>query len=202
MKQHNLSHFFKIVPLALTLVLTMACGSKNKAPNSVPVGTTIMGIPNLPATTSAQIQQVISKYPCQSGARMPEIQLSTTSIAPQGNQTVIMGPYNPGSVGGTVGMVYIGKSAFSDILIITKMTNGGSQVTGFNVTVSMCQYSNLIIPGRPLSGFDTPVGIMLSDYSSCGLGNVTYAKTVMLAGPYQNLPQVQVLTDFSSVGCM
>ncbi|HAZ14071.1 MAG: hypothetical protein A2X86_14270 [Bdellovibrionales bacterium GWA2_49_15] len=205
MKPHSLGKFLKIVPLAFALIMTMACGKKNSVKGATPgVGTTVMGIPNLPGTTGAQVQQIISSYPCtQGGQRIPEIQLSTAGAAPGGNTTLISGPYNPGSIPGPVTTVFVGKSAFNDVMVVTMIANG-TQVLGYNITVSMCSFiSNnvpLIIPGRPLSNFMTPSGLVLSLNTTCGIGSAI-GNVVMMAAAYQNYPQTQVQTIFAPVAC-
>ncbi|MBI2519439.1 MAG: hypothetical protein HYV97_03440 [Bdellovibrio sp.] len=200
MKPHSLGHFFKIVPLALSLILTMACGKKNSVKSSTPsVGTTVMGIPNLPATLAGQIQQIITSNPCNQGQRIPEIQLNTTGIAPSGNTTTITGSYNPGLISGPVTTMYVGRSTFNDIIVITKIANG-PQVLGYNITVSMCTYNPFIMPGRPLSGFSTPMGLVLTDYTSCGWGS-TIGKVIMTAAAFQNYPQALVETTFAPIVC-
>ena len=201
MKPHSFRHILKIVPLALSLIVTMACGKKNQV-KSATLGAPIpvMGIPNLPGTSGAQIQQIISAYPCAQGQRMPEIQLSTSGAAPNGNNTLISGPYNSGQISGPIAMVFVGKSAFNDVMVVTKIANG-TQLLGYNLTVSMCQYNPLIMPGRPLSGFSTPMGIVLNQATNCGIGSVDNALVEMMAGAYQNYQQTKVQTTFTTVGC-
>lgn len=190
---------FKMIPLALSLILTTACGKKNqvKAP-AAGVGTTVMGIPNLPASSGAQIQQMISSFPCSTGQRMPELQFSTTGAQNGGNSTLIGPNFTQGLISGPVSSVFIGKSSFNDIMIVTKIANG-NQLMGFNVTVSMCQFNPLIMPGRSLSGLTADQGIILTENTSTGLGTVIAQNTVSIAGQYQNYPATNVTTTYAPV---
>jgi len=199
----TLQNLLRVLPLAISLALTVACGKKNRVnTSSLPTtGTTVMGMPNIPAAQATQIQQIIAQSPCSTGARLPELQFSSQGAMNNGNTSLVSGPFNQGFIGGPVSATFLGMSNFKDVMIVTKIANG-TQVLGYNITISFCQFSPLLIPGRPLSGFSAPMGIVLDQDTNCGIGSVDYAEVIMIAGQYQMYPQAQVATTFTkSAAC-
>jgi len=190
------------ISLILAVLGSVGCGKKNKVGTTAAATGTFNGIPSLPTQQGAQVQQLMTQFPCQnSQPRLADMNYSITSSTNNMNTSVLSGQFNPSPISGPVAAVYAGKSSFNDLIIVTKIANG-SQVVGYNVTLSMCQYNPLLIPGRPLSNFQAPFGIVLDQDTNCGLGSVDSAqRTVMVAGQYQNYPQATVETTFYKPNC-
>lgn len=128
------------------------------------------------------------------------------------SQSTIAGQFQAGTLtGGTVSEMYVGISAYRDLMFITKVANGGSLV-GYNVTISMCSVPNsystypaLVSNDRSLVNFQAPYGITVNSSTSCGYGLVAAAYyTYMLS---QRIPSnaytadFPVYTTFSNSGC-
>jgi hypothetical protein len=128
------------------------------------------------------------------------------------SQSTIYGQFTPGSLTtGTVSEMYVGVSAYSDLMFVTKVTNGGS-VVGFNVTLSMCSVPNsyanypaLVSNDRSLTGFQAPYGITVNSSTNCGYGLVAAAYYTYMVS--QRIPSnaytadFPVYTTFSNSGC-
>lgn len=201
---------------SLILATFTSCGvQKNNKVNSqtLPDSNGVRGVspggvgPGFSSYYSPQVQQVKQMYPCMSGPRLQTDYTFSAGVY-NNSRTTIMGPFNQGNVGGQVGAIFVGKSQWNDLMIISKVTDGGSQLLGWNVTISMCSYGNgLVSDQRPLNGFQAPKGITLAENPSCGWGDILSAQdTVMVATAVQmaggyTLPPQQVWTTFTIAGC-
>jgi hypothetical protein len=137
----------------------------------------------------------------------------TFSLNGVGNfsQSQIYGAFSQGAIAsGTVTEMYIGMSAWRDLIFVSKVVNGGT--VGYNVTLSFCSMPNnpTTLPGiisneRPLTNFRAPYGIILNSNTNCGYGLVAMASNtavdsnVIANNPY-TLP-FTAITTFSNQGC-
>jgi hypothetical protein len=219
--------------LAVVLALAIACGDKSntvgRGDNLTPInndplnpGDAYTNLPGFSAEMNAQIQQIKGSTQCRQPNGSPSQRLTqdftfrTRGFNPQGTRTNIYGPFEPGNVGGTPTSLYVGLSTFGDIMIVSKVTNG-SQVVGYNVTLSLCSYSGqdgtpYIDNRRPVESFSASQGgITLDQDSHCGIGSVDAAidtRTVMAAMTAQNnmgmsiqLPPFVAVTSFYKAQC-
>ncbi len=126
--------------------------------------------------------------------------------------TTIGGNWQPGFMSqGTVSDLYVGVSAYRDLMFMTKVTSG-SQVIGYNVTLSFCEVPNaymnypaLVSNDRALINFQAPNGITINTATSCGYGLIAAAvNTVIvsqrsLTNPYTS--DFPVYTSFTKPNC-
>lgn len=206
-------------PLIMTvLVITtlVSCGAQKKNTvnsQTLPDTNGVRGVspgsvgPGFSSYYNPQVQQIKQMYPCMSGPRL-QTDINFSAGVYNNSRTTLMGPFNQGNMGGQVGAIFVGKSQWNDLMVISKVTNGGDQLLGWNVTISMCSYGNgLVSDQRPLNGFQAPKGITIAENPSCGWGDVLSAQdTIMIAGAVQmaggyTLPAQQVWTTFTIAGC-
>lgn len=218
---------FKVCHMALALVLILgvtACGKKKNSTNSNNSSNNVNNSgnwsssqyqdnTNFSSQQASQISSIKGSLNCQNGARLTQ----DVIFAVQGgayNTSTIAGSFQPGSISGNVSQLYVGISAFNDLMFVSKITNGNS-VLGYNVRLSMCpQMAGNNIPfignQRQLSNFQAPNGITLNDSTVCGVGQVTSAQnTSMVTGSmtvnsygYQTtVPEAQVVTTFYPPRC-
>lgn len=214
----------KALALGLCLVGIYGCGDKeNKASgnsangfnNNQPFNNQQSQTPNLNSSQSGQFQQILSSFNCRQGQRLSQIvTFSTQGFNHGGSKTTIAGPYQAGPINGEVGQIFVGVSAWNDVMIVSRV-GSGSQVRGYNVTLSMCSFSQNGIPlihdSRPLSNFNVQNGIILDTDNHCNFGSVDSAKeTVMQSGSTSfqgdfgnqiNLPAFPVVTTFYKPSC-
>jgi hypothetical protein len=95
--------------------------------------------------------------------------------------TKIAGNFQEGVLPGDNSELHVGVSAFRDLMFVTKVTNG-SQVMGFNVTLSFCEVANpypnfplLVSSDRRLVNFNARNGIILDMNTYCGYGVIDAA---------------------------
>lgn len=223
---------FKVCHTALALVLLLglaSCGDKKNSTNSSNNSSTnTNGVNNsgnwsstqyqdntgYTSEQSNQINSIKSSVSCRTGARLSQ----DVIFGVQGgayNSSTIGGTFQAGSISGTVSMLYVGISAFNDLMFVSKVTNGNS-VLGYNVRISMCPQmasGNFPFIGneRPLSNFAAPQGITLNDTTVCGVGQVTSAQnTTMVSGSISinnsygsqtTVPPANILTTFYAPRC-
>ncbi len=167
-KQGPLIKLAKVVTLiALSALTFTSCGKKN---NADPKNVATPYAP--PAFNSLKSQSF-----CPNGRqRIGDIPLSMSSGQSQGNS--LSGVLQPNHVGGTVVETYIGvHKTFKDLLVITKVDNGGR--ISFNLTLSLCSYQSTqgvwhIGGGAQLSNF-VARRINLSSNLGCLSNNVDKA---------------------------
>lgn len=236
--------FKNIFRLMLLILVLQGCGQDKGKKNVVPpgVGTTNLGNPYTPANFRGIIGSVRSKISCkpmqanwqttfQTNGPMNMISFMSQSNYQgsgyyTGNQTQVTGTFTNGSLPGNVANIYVGESAFGDLIFISKITNG-SQVIGYNVDLSFCsQYaitqqtynpyggyqtastgSNLmplIANERPMTNFSAN-GIVIVDDTSCPHGKVSFANTMTMSQPIQwqgiSLQAFPVQTTYTLVNC-
>jgi hypothetical protein len=211
-------HFKRTMTLTFTacLLLLGSCGKKNT------VNTTISGTSpfnsNNPALNSGAGSSMISQYndiksktACLRGARLA----NDVSFYINGggvSLNTIGGNWMPGILSsGTITNMYVGVSAYRDLMFVTKVTDG-TKVLGYNVTLSFCEIPNaypnfpaLVSNDRPLANFNAPYGITLDQSTNCGFGVVNAAiNTVIVSKANPSNPYTgdfPVYTSFSRPLC-
>jgi hypothetical protein len=203
---------------ACVLILGTSCGKKNTVNSSASGSGGISSTSPIFANSStggtiySQYQALRSSISCLSGKNRLAADISYYTTATGSGTTV------PGNVAWTQGVLpsgsasnlYVGVSAFGDILFLIKVTNG-SQVVGYNVITSYCEVSNpyppyplLVSNDRQLTNFQTS-NITVNTATSCGYGLIAYAYTYMLSQPSTTNPYAsspfQVYTSFAAPTC-
>jgi hypothetical protein len=190
---------FKSLPLAVMAcaIMLSACGGKdNKITKALGGGGDRNSSTYGSGASSGSVEQIKSQYSCQ---RRSDVTFTTSSQGQAGgySKTSIFGPFQKGVVGGIVNDIYVGVSQFKDLIIVGKVTNG-SQVVGYNVTLSLCVSGSLITEQRDLNNFQAPFGITIDSDTNCSVGNVDAARqTSVISAPLNYLPAGNVITSFS-----
>jgi len=138
-------HFKRTMTLTFTacLLLLGSCGKKNTANTGIS-GTSPFNSNNPALNTGAgssmisQYNDIKSKTPCLRGARLVnDVSFYVTGGAV--NLNTIGGNWTPGFLqSGTISSMYVGVSAYRDLMFVTKVTDG-IKVVGYNVTLSFCE---------------------------------------------------------------
>ncbi|RPJ72125.1 MAG: hypothetical protein EHM20_14110 [Alphaproteobacteria bacterium] len=216
-----------LVTLAACLSLLGACGKKENKVNSSTVGIGISG--NNPLfsgaagqTIAAQYNSIRSSVACLPGRTRLANDVSFY-VTGSFSGTKILGNWTPGFMtSGTVSAMYVGVGAYRDLMFLTKVTNG-SQVVGYNVTLSYCdvanQYPNypaVVSNERALVNFQTiegrdnwgnltvPNGIVINTATSCGYGLIASAATLIISQRNSNplsSTDFPVYTSFTKPTC-
>lgn len=232
-RPHSTWAFFKgakTLALGLCLVGIYGCGDKenkvsgdvgngNGYSNNGPQNGTQYQTPNVSSGQSAQFQQIKSSFNCRQGQRLSQdVTFSTQGYNHGGSKTTLAGNFQPGPIGGEVSQIFVGVSVFNDVMMVSRV-GSGSQVRGYNVTLSMCSLSGtisqtrvpLIDDKRPLSNFNAKNGIVLDSDNHCNFGSVDSAKetemqsaAISYPGDYGNqinLPPFGIVTTFYKPSC-
>ena len=160
----------KITALLIVLFALTGCPSDNTVDTSRTYSSTATsGSTTVAAIVSAlKSQSTAQSVTCDSGTWI-DLNVSTTNIASP--STIVVSDGSNGTpLSGTVSEVYIGVSAWKDLLIVCKMASGA-----FNVTVSMCPFGSIITTSRAITKFQTPNGIVLASTTYSGLGTILAA---------------------------
>jgi hypothetical protein len=178
------NNFIKFTFLSLILLLG-SCGKKANTVNSSALSGSSLFYQGSSAFASnpgivTHVQNIKNGVKCLTGNRLIN---DVTFFVTGGYQsgTRIGGTFQPGILPGDNAELHVGVSAFRDLMFVTKVTNG-SQVLGFNVTMSFCEMANpypnfpmLISSDRQLVGFQAPNGIILDTNTYCGYGVIDAA---------------------------
>ena len=206
--------------LIATALLVSACGKKeNKVSsatsNSSPFYT---GNPALSgsagSTIISQVQSIKTNVPCNGGYRLT----NDVSFYVNGGyvgSNKIGGIFEPGfhvNANSQINKLWVGVSAFRDLMFVTQVTNG-SQVVGFNVTMSFCEMKNyatgfpsLVSNERALTRFTARNGIIVDSNTYCGYGVVDFAYMTEiisergLSNPYSDR-DITIQTSFTKPTC-
>lgn len=190
--------------LTFCLLLLGACGKKNVV-NSSAIGSGsspfYTGNPAISPAIISQVQSVKTSVQCLPGRNRLTTDASFFISGGSMSGTTIGGNWQSGFMGtGTITNLYIGVSAYRDLMFVTKVTNGG-QVMGYNVTLSFCEVPNaypnypaLVSNDRPLVNFQAPNGIVLDMNTYCGYGVVDAALNTIIIS--QRNPSNLYTTDF------
>lgn len=200
MKLH-LKHTLNLCLVVSALLLT-SCGKKENKVNSAGVSSSspfYTGNDSLNTSVGStivnQVQSIKSSMTCLSGYRLT----NDVSFYAQGayiNANRITGNWAPGFSlnGGSINKMWIGVSAFRDLMFVTQVMNG-SRVIGFNVTISFCEMKNpsggasIVSNERKLENFRVSQnGIYLNGQASCGYNFVSLAETAIVSQRDLNNP--------------
>ena len=201
--------------LTLCLVLLGSCGKKDNVVGAGS-GTSPFYVGN-PALSSNpgivnQVQSVKSSVTCMPGRNRLTNDVSFYINGGSISGTTIGGNWQSGFMNtGTISNLYIGVSAYRDLMFVTKVTNGG-QVVGYNVTLSFCEVPNsypnypaLVSNDRALTQFQAPNGIVLDLNTYCGYGVVDAAiNTIIVSQASTTNPYTSpfpVYTSFTKPSC-
>jgi hypothetical protein len=218
MKLH-LKHSLNLCLVVSALLLT-SCGKKeNKVSSNGVSGSSPFYTGNSSLNSAAgstivnQVQSIKSSVACLNGYRLT----NDVSFYVQGGiigSNRIGGNWISGFSpnGGTVNKMWIGVSAYRDLMFVTQVMNGSS-VMGFNVTLSFCEMKNasaslpsVISNERALTNFVTPNGIVVSSTATCGYNVVSLSQQTYITSqrdlnnPYSPIA-VQVPTSFAPPSC-
>lgn len=200
------------------LLILGACGKKeNKVNSSIGASGTSPFYAGNPALSSSpqiisQVQSVRASVACLSGRTRLSNDVSFYINGGSISGTKIGGNWQPGFMSsGTISNLYVGVSAYRDLMFVSKVTNGG-QVIGYNVTLSFCEVPNaypnypaLVSNDRALINFQAPNGIVLDVNTYCGYGVIDAAiNTVIVSqrsttNPYTS--DFAVYTSFTKPTC-
>ncbi len=204
--------------LIVTLVLMSACGKKENKVNSstgngISSSTPIFQGSN-GTTVYSQYQSVRNSVACLSGRSRLVNDASFYITAQSGSitGTTVGGQWYPGVIpNGTASTMYVGVSAYRDLMFLTKVTSG-SQVVGYNVILSFCDVPNayvnypaLVSNDRALINFNAPSGITINTAVSCGYGLIAAALNTVIVSqrsatnPYTS--DYPVYTSFTRPNC-
>ncbi len=209
--KHTLNLFLIVSAVALT-----GCGKKDNKVNSNNSsafnGTSPFSTGYSPDSIIQQASSIKNNVTCMNGYRLnTDYSFFIRGGAVSG--TKINGQWTPGVLtGGSVNKLWVGVSAYRDLMFVTQVANG-SAVVGYNVTLSFCELKNtystlpsIISNERVLKNFATPYGIILDQDSYCGysvvdLAQYTYITSERnLSNPYSP-PDVQIPTSYTKPTC-
>lgn len=214
--------FKNSLPVSL-LVLMLAlgsCGGKANKVNSAAVGgsTSALSFGNSALSSAAgtaivnQYNSLRSTVACLPGRTRLANDVSFYINSGSLSGTTVGGNWQSGFMSnGTITDMYVGVSAYRDLMFLTKVTNGG-QVVGYNVTLSYCDVANayanypaLVSNDRALVNFSAPNGITINTATSCGYGLIAAAiNTVIVSqrsttNPYTS--DYPIYTSFTKPAC-
>lgn len=204
--------------LIATALLLGSCGKKENKVSSGIAGSSpfYTGNPALSGGTGStiitQVQSIKANVPCNGGYRLT----NDVSFYVNGGyvgSNKIGGNFQPGFLtNGQVNKLWVGVSAFRDLMFVTQVTNG-SQVVGFNVTMSFCEMKSsspglpsIVSNERALKGFVAQSGIIVDSNTYCGYGVVDFAYNTYivsersLSNPYSP-PDAWIQTSFTKPTC-
>ena len=204
--------------LIATLLLIASCGKKNTINSNGASGTSPFYVGNPALSTGAgtaiigQVQAVRASIGCLSGRTRLANDVSFYVNGGSVSATTVGGNWQNGFLTtGSISELYIGVSAYRDLMFMTKVTNGG-QVLGYNVTLSFCDMPNaypnypaLISNDRALVNFQAPQGITINTATNCGYGLIGAAiNTVIVSqrsttNPYTS--DFPIYTSFTKPNC-
>lgn len=209
----------KALPIAVmsALLLLGSCGKKENKINTNAYGSSPFSTNNPVfsgsggSTIVSQYNSIKSSVTCLPGRNRL---LNDVSFYVQGNftGTAIGGNWQPGFMSnGTITDMFVGVSAFRDLMFLTKVTNG-SQVIGYNVTLSYCEVPNayvnypaLVSNDRALVNFQAPYGIYINTAKPCGYGLIASAQNTVIisqrstTNPYTS--DYPIYTSFAAPSC-
>jgi hypothetical protein len=217
MKLH-LKHSINLCLIVSALILT-SCGKKENKVS--PTGLTNQISASNPLFSSAagttivnQVNSIKASMSCLNGYRLT----NDVNFYVQGGvlgSNKIGGNWIEGfmpSTNGQVNKMWIGVSAYRDLMFVTQVMNG-STVAGFNVTLSFCEMKNasaslpsVVSNERALTRFVTPNGIVVSSTATCGYNVVSLSQQTYITSerdlnnPYSPTA-VQVPTSFAPPRC-
>lgn len=217
MKSH-VKHSLNLCLVVSALILT-SCGKKENKVSSGISGSSPFYSSNSSLSSAAgqtivnQVQSIKANLACLTGYRLTNDYSFYVSGGILGTNRLggnFVSGFSPN--GGTINKMWIGVSAYRDLMFVTQVMNG-SQVMGFNVTLSFCEMKNsysslpsIISNTRALSNFIAPNGIVVSSTATCGYNVVSLSQQTYItserdtSNPYST-SAVQVPTSFAAPSC-
>lgn len=212
-----------LLTLAASSLILSSCGKKNVVNSSSSSSSFFTsGNSAISSTFVGYYNTVKSKVSCLSGRyRLNNDYTFYTSSGNFTNSTLYGTAWQAGSLtSGTVSEMYVGVSAYRDLMFVTKVVNSSGSVVGFNVTLSFCSIPNSYSTYPALVSNDrtialsystgqsvnfTPYGITMASSTACGYGLVSaaYYTTVISQKINGNAytADFPVYTTFSNSGC-
>lgn len=162
-----------------------------------------------------QVQMAKKNASCLEGKKRLDNDVNFYVSGNSESASKISGNFQQGILPGKASDLYIGTSAFKDLMFVTKVTDG-SKVLGYNVTLSFCSvqnpykdkgFANLISDDRQLTNFIAPNGIILSVDSHCDHGTIDAAMNTSITSAVGSSTSgigtnFQAPTSFAKVGCL
>lgn len=179
-----------------TLALVTSCGKSGNKVN------TYSGVSAFNSSNSAfntgtgntivgQYQSIKNSLPCTNGNRLTkDINFYASSGQFTGSKLLVTNWMTGFANSGTVNKMWVGVSAYRDLMFVTQMVDASNRVVGFNVSISMCEIKNSYTGTAFISdltnfyNFATPYGIVLDSDTYCGYSMVDAAINTGLR--YQN----------------
>ena len=215
----NFKHSLNLCLIVSALILT-SCGKKENKVSSGGVSNSspfYTGNNSLNTTDGAvilnQAQALKTSIPCINGYRLTKDVSFYTQNGIRGSNRIggnWVSGFSP--QGGTINKMWIGVSAFRDLMFVTQVMNG-TTVMGFNVTMSFCEmknsnpgYPSVISNERELTHFATPGDIIVEATARCGYNVVSLAKNTQivsqrdLSSPY-TIQATAIPTTFAPPSC-
>lgn len=170
-KLHPLAKMAKVAAImSMSALLMTSCGKNNEADSNATVNTEqVFSNPQ----QQAEYNSLKSQFPCDGGEqRIADIPLSLQTSGQQGG--TLSGPLQLGHLGGQASDTFVGINyGFKDLLIISKVNNGGQ--ISYNFTLSLCSKrvgQTWFIGGdSQLTGFQAS-GVLPVSSIGCSFGNV------------------------------
>lgn len=173
-------------------------------------GMSPFSVSGLAPKISADVQSIKTTMACTNGRKRlkSDVSFYTTSVAEHSNK--LAGNFQSGFLStGTISDLYVGVSAFKDLMFVTKVKNG-DKIVGYNVTLSFCELPNsfkdmpaIISDNRPIDSFRAPYGIILGEKSStCNQGSVLSMTSTVVSrrsSEANSAPDAQVPTSFVEI---
>lgn len=180
----------KVALLSVLAALLASCGSDGNNKVSDDNSSNSNNHSNGFNTSVGTIEGRTGVQCAQGGNRLPDEVFHTTEVGL--NQ--LYGPFRQGPVpqGGTVAGTYVGVTSFGDVMTVSKVTDGGTRIIGYNVRISYCTYKT--VEGYPFidtnRGHRTTIGAMVLDQDNfCGFGSVDAASTAVHLDAWQGQTQ-------------
>jgi hypothetical protein len=205
---------FLLITIVASSLIFVSCGKKNVVNSGS--GSSFFSSNNPVFSGGTQFvnnyNAIKNKVSCLSGRYRLNNDVTFFINGGSYSQSTIYGQFQAGQIStGSVSEMYVGVSAYRDLMFVTKVSNGGSLV-GYNVTLSMCSVPNsystypaLVSNDRTLTGFQAPYGIVVNSSTNCGYGLIASAYyTYMLSQRIPNnayTADFPVYTTFSNTGC-
>lgn len=177
------SVFKKVAYLGILATIVASCGSDNSTNDTTTNGfNDTYNVGSIENRTGVQ---------CAQGGRRLQDEVYHTS---ETGLNQLYGPFNPGALpnGGSVAGTYVGVTMFGDVMTVSKITDGGTRVLGYNVRISYCEYRTqegypYIAPER---NHQTIIGAMVLDSDNfCGFGSVDAASSQVRLDAWQGQSQ-------------
>ncbi len=157
-------------------------------------------------------ERLKEKFQCREGSKRLSEEVVFYTLATS-DGTMISKSFQAGALMvGHVSEVYVGISAFKDLMFLQKVKNGEGKLIGYNVVISACEvknayanYPKLVSDERELTNFVADNGIVLNTSKICGYGLIASAHNTSLISrkdPKEKYSSdIPIYTSFASPEC-